>query len=294
MYDAVDDSHGMSNIDESPVLATTTKKEETLDSNNQDDAIAWPETLSSTSTSVDTTIHPLEIQRPSEHDDDGLAQSYPVRQTARARKTSGLEVHYDDGFSILRSHLQFSLMPTSQPTLSAPSSTHTSSTSLHALSEEGEIDQEHLAALPRAASAVSSHCGSRNRRISNPKPSSASRSHTAYTSNSDFPVYPDQSFVVLQPQPRSTRPATLLRTHSSNPSQNSILTAMSSAAKSSRDRRSPSLGSKTADNTPISSPGLFSPSASRPATAAEYSAGLSHSGSPRLHPTHPQIGRAHV
>jgi SNF1-activating kinase 1 len=284
-YDAVDDSHGMPNIHESAVRAAI--KEDAL-GNDVNHALIGPETLSSTSASATTMIHPLDTERSSAHKEVGLEASYPVRHSARPRKTSGSETHYDDGFSMLRAHLQFGLIPTSQPTLSAPSSTHTSSTSLHALSEEVEMDQEHLAALPRAASAMSAQSGTRNRRISNPKPSSSSRSHAAYTSNSDFPVYPDQSFAVLQPQPRSTRPATLLRTHSSNPSQNSLHTALSSAAKSSRDRRSPSLGSKTADNTPISSPGLFSPSASRPPTAVEYSAALSQSGSPRLHPTHLQ------
>ena len=285
-YEAVDDSHGIPNADESPVSAAP--KEYTLDHDDVNNAIVEPEKTSSTSTLLKTAIHPLENQHAPAHDVLSPAQYSPGWQSARARETNGSHSHHDDGFSMLRSHLQSGLMPTSQPTLSAPSSTHTSSTSLHALSEEGEMDQEQLAALPRAASARSAQSGSRNRRISNPKPSSASRSHTAYASNNDLPIYPDQSFAVLQPQPRSTRPATLLRTHSSNPSPNSLHTAMSSAAKSSRDRRSPSLGSKTADNTPISSPGLFSPSAPRPPTAAEPSAGLSQSGSPRLHPTHLQ------
>jgi serine/threonine protein kinase len=282
-YDAADHSHGMPDPDRFPVAATTKMEAENREDLEQ--VATAPETPSS---AINTTTNLLETQRPLEHDEVGQAQSYPVRQTARVRKTSGSEVHHDDGVSVLRAHLQSGLMPTSQPTLSAPSSSHTSSASLHALSEEGEMDQEHLGALPRSASAMSAHSGPRNRRISNPKPSSTSRSHTAFTSNSDFPVYPEQSFAVLQPQPRSTRPPALLRTHSSNPSQNSLHTAMPSAVRSSRDRRSPSLGSKTADNTPVSSPGLFSPSASRPPTSAEYHSGLPPSGSPHLHPTHLQ------
>ena len=283
---AAEDSMRMPNTVEAPVLAAA--KEAVTDSDALDNVVVEPETSSTTSASVETTIHPLDTQFASGHGELSSAESSPVRKSTTARKSQSLDVHHDDGLSILRSHLQAGLTSTSQPTLSAPSSTHTSSTSLHALSEEGEMDQGQLAALPRAASAWSTQSGFRNRRISNPKPSSTSRSHGAYISNSDFPIYPDQSYTVLQPQPRTTRPATLLRTHSSNPSQNSLHTGMSSAAKSSRDRRSPSLGSKTADNTPVSSPGLFSPSAPRPPPAAEYSAGLSQSDSPHLHPTHLQ------
>ena len=285
VYGFLDDDRDIAKLDELPVSAEI--RVDGLDSDYVDDATGGRKPSSSTSTSALTTAHLSDTQHAWGHDDFNLSHPSPVRQSVTARTISGSEVQHDDGFSMLRSHLQAGLMPNSQPTLSAPSSTHISSMSLHAYSEEGEMDQEQLAALPRAASTRSAQSRSRNRRISNPKPTSATRSHAAHT-NSEVPIYPDQSFAVLQPQPRSTRPATLLRTHSSNPSQNSLHTAMPSATKSSRDRRSPSLNIKTADNTPISSPGLFSPLASRPPTAAEYSAGLSQSGSPRLHPMHLQ------
>jgi SNF1-activating kinase 1 len=283
-YVAAEDSMRMLNTDKAPVSAAA---KEAVAGGDALDNVVGPETSSTTSASVEMTIHPLDTQFASGHVELSSTESSPVRKSAKARKSYSLDAHHDDGLSILRSHLQAGLTSTSQPTLSAPSSTHTSSTSLRALAEEGETDQGQLAALPRAASAWSTQSGFRNRRISNPKSSSTSRSHGTYTSNSDFPVYPDQSYAVLQPQPRSTRPATLLRTHSSNPSQNSLHIGMLSAAKSSRDQRSPSLGSRTADNTPISSPGLFSPSAPR-LPAAEYSAGLGQSDSPHLHPTHLQ------
>jgi serine/threonine protein kinase len=287
-YVATEESIGMPNTPEAPVLAATTEVA-TDGGGALENVVAAPETSSSTtSASVEATMHPLETQFAPGHWELSSAESSPVRHSARARKPYGLDGHHDDGLSILRSHLQANLTSTPQPALSAPSSTHTSSTSLRALSEESEMDQGQLAALPRAASAWSTQGGFRNRRISNPKSSSTSRSHGAYAPNSDFPIYPDQSYAVLQPQPRSARPATLLRTHSSNPSQNSLPTGMSPAAKTSRDRRSPSVGGKIADNTPISSPGLFSPAAPRPSTATEHNAGLPPSDSPHLHPTHLQ------
>src|SRR5271154_6248104 len=196
-YVAAEDSIGMPNTDEAPVSAAT--KEVVTDGGALYNVVVEPETSSTASASAETTIHPLDTQFASGHGEVSSAESSPVRQSAKARKSYGLDVHQDDGLSMLRSHLQVGLIPTSQPNLSAPSSTHTSSTSLHALSEEGEIDQQLLAALPRAASARSTQSGSRHRRISNPKPSSVSRSYAAYASNSEFPIYPDQSFAVLQP-----------------------------------------------------------------------------------------------
>ncbi|KAJ9355884.1 hypothetical protein DTO280E4_6287 [Paecilomyces variotii] len=91
----------------------------------------------------------------------------------------------------------------------------------------------------------------------------------------DFPVYPDQSYAVLQSQVHPT-PYPFLRSRSSYPVHSDI------SARYPNGR-----GARTAGNTPISSPGLFSSRSSRstPPYASDDEGRL---GSPYLHPTHLQ------
>lgn len=138
---------------------------------------------------------------------------------------------------------------------SLPASAPNSSQSLHALSEkDSDISGK---ALSRALSARTSHGQIRGRRTSHSK--SASLSNTK-RSAFDRPSYPDQSFAALQSQFHNARPNPPLRTRSSHPAQNLLYNDMSTWIGQARDRGSVSQGVKTADNTPMSSPGLFSSS----------------------------------
>ncbi|KAL1886249.1 hypothetical protein Plec18167_000178 [Paecilomyces lecythidis] len=91
----------------------------------------------------------------------------------------------------------------------------------------------------------------------------------------DFPVYPDQSYAVLQSQVHPT-PYPFLRSRSSYPVHSDI------SARYPNGR-----GARTAGNTPISSPGLFSSRSPR-STPPYASDDESRLGSPYLHPTHLQ------
>ncbi|KAL2371783.1 hypothetical protein RJ035_006156 [Blastomyces gilchristii] len=108
-------------------------------------------------------------------------------------------------------------------------------------------------------------------------------SHRAGHSVNDLPVYPDQSYAVLQSQVHPTRPQPHLRSRSSYPSPYPL--SASSPSWATRDSGSHVLGSRTTGNTPISSPGLFSSRSSHPSPpkTAEGRASFSY-----LHPTHLQ------
>ncbi|KAK4949795.1 hypothetical protein LTR10_011637 [Elasticomyces elasticus] len=62
----------------------------------------------------------------------------------------------------------------------------------------------------------------------------------------------------------STRPAHPLRTRSSHPAQNLLYNEMSVWMKQSREQQTVSDNTRTADNTPMSSPGLFNPDDPQP------------------------------
>ncbi|KAJ5585202.1 uncharacterized protein N7459_005002 [Penicillium hispanicum] len=137
-------------------------------------------------------------------------------------------------------------------------STRSSSSSLQALNEDYVVD------------ARSEH-GSIGR-----SPRRASRhSDTA----PDYPVYPDQSYASLQSQIHPTYQPPHLRSRSSYPSQPESATRFP-PARAARAAR-------TAGNTPISSPGLFSMRSPRttPPVGSDEEGWI---GSPYLHPTHLQ------
>lgn len=151
-----------------------------------------------------------------------------------------------------------------------PSSTQTSSNSLRSMGER-ETDHGTPAAtslVHRALSTKSTYGAARLRRPSHSKSLSHSLSTSKRSLNNDHPTYPDQSFAALQAQFPPSRPGPPLRTRSSHPAQNLLYNEMSTWAKPLRDRQAASQGTKTVDNTPISSPGLFNPEARVPSSSS--------------------------
>lgn len=133
-------------------------------------------------------------------------------------------------------------------------STRSSSSSLQALNEDTVVDarSEHgsVGRSPRRASRHSDH-------------------------QPDYPVYPDQSYASLQSQVHPTWQPPHLRSRSSYQSQTDSLPQISPRV------------ARTAGNTPVSSPGLFSMRFPR-TTPSLGSDDESWIGSPYLHPTHLQ------
>lgn len=135
---------------------------------------------------------------------------------------------------------------------SRASSTRSSSSSLQALNEDIVVDarSEHgsVARSPRRASRQSDH-------------------------QPEYPVYPDQSYASLQSQIHPTWQPPHLRSRSSYPTPSESL-----------PRIHPRV-TRTAGNTPVSSPGLFSMRSPRttPPIGSDDEGWI---GSPYLHPTH--------
>ncbi|OAL37204.1 hypothetical protein AYO20_03380 [Fonsecaea nubica] len=143
---------------------------------------------------------------------------------------------------------------------SLPSSTQNSSNSLKALAER-DVDRSPgsgASLINRALSTKSSHGQIRGRRTSHSKSFSTSFANSTRLSNNEHPTYPIQSFEALQAQFHAPRPTRPLRTRSSHPAQNLLYNEMSTWTRQGRERNSPSVqAAMTADNTPMSSPGLL-------------------------------------
>ncbi|KAL4868817.1 hypothetical protein BDV12DRAFT_93722 [Aspergillus spectabilis] len=137
-------------------------------------------------------------------------------------------------------------------------STRTSSSSLQALNENIVVDaRSERSTFTRATlSRRTSYMGQSD------------------TQSAEYPVYPDQSYAVLQSQIHPTYHPPFLRTRSSYPTEATPNPGQTRAAR-------------TAGNTPISSPGLFSvkPPGLTPSLESD---GDDHSSSSLLHPTHLQ------
>ncbi|KAJ9498376.1 hypothetical protein H2202_006063 [Exophiala xenobiotica] len=166
----------------------------------------------------------------------------------------------------------------------SPSSVQWSSESLRALSvHEGDrgtgtgpgssVGQHKLSTRP-------SQGQMRGRRPSHSK--SLSTSHSRLSTNLDHPRYPDQSFAALQANFTGHRPNPPLRTRSSHPAQNLVYNEMSTW-KPSRERQQGSHGTRTADNTPMSSPSLFNPDGRVPSASSltDLSPQLHHLQTPK-------------
>ncbi|OAX83386.1 CAMKK protein kinase [Emergomyces africanus] len=148
---------------------------------------------------------------------------------------------------------------------SRSSSTNTSSSSLLSLADHAGLEPAADYSSPYFGTSPSQHSSTpRAPETSNPPLSPLSEyptsSHRAGHSVNDLPVYPDQSYAVLQSQVHPTRIQPHLRSRSSNPSPYSI--PSSGPSWPPQDDGSRGQGSRTAGNTPISSPGLFSSLAS--------------------------------
>ncbi|PGH31513.1 CAMKK/ELM protein kinase [[Emmonsia] crescens] len=171
---------------------------------------------------------------------------------------------------------------------SRSSSTNTSSSSLLSLADHAGLEPATDYSSPYFGTSPSQHSSTpRAPETSNPPLSPLSEypilSHRAGHSVNDLPVYPDQSYAVLQSQVHPTRIQPHLRSRSSYPSPYPL--SSSGPSWPTRDAGSRGQGSRTAGNTPISSPGLFSSrtSPSSPPKTAEGRTSFSY-----LHPTHLQ------
>ena len=189
-----------------------------------------------------------------------------------------------DGYSSLRqAHNQFTF-PTYSSNTSRGSSTKTSSSSLQALNE-------HFGNDPRGNPGKTTTIREGVVHPSHTSPSSSMASDSMgysglyVNTGSDFPVYPDQSYAVLQSQvyPPPYQPPSL-RTRNSHPSHHSLHSDFTIPSRIPRDHSSPTQGSRTAGNTPVSSPGLFSGPSSR-TTPSDDGGRMS---ALYLHPTHLQ------
>lgn len=159
---------------------------------------------------------------------------------------------------------------------SRDSSAKNSSSSLQDLKEESEADR-HVGGGPSWSTGrglvarLSQHFDR-----SEPRPSSAQ----AVSVHGELPVYPNQSYAVLQSQVHPP-PYQPLRTRSSYPSQ-------SLSDRSPQDRGSVQPHTRTAGSTPVSSPGLFSVRTAQ-STTPPGPGEPTHLGSPYLHATHLQL-----
>lgn len=137
------------------------------------------------------------------------------------------------------------------------SSARTSTSSLQALNEDTVVDarSDRRPAMSRRTSGLS--------QSETPAP--------------DYPVYPDQSYASLQTQVHPTYQPPFLRSRT-HQTHHDI-----------RSRLAQSRAARTAGNTPVSSPGLFSFKSPRPASSTPVTADNgTRVSSPYLHPTHLQ------
>ena len=155
-----------------------------------------------------------------------------------------------DGQSILR-HPYHNLYSASS---SRNSSARTSTSSLQALNEDTIVDARSVRRPPMSRRTSDKH-------------------------SQDLPVYPDQSYASLQSQVHPTYQPPFSQPRSAQQSHHDI-----------RSRLAQSRAARTAGNTPLSSPGLFS--FKTPHSATPFGTDDdTRVGSPYLHPTHMQPPR---
>ncbi|PGH07820.1 CAMKK protein kinase [Blastomyces parvus] len=171
---------------------------------------------------------------------------------------------------------------------SRSSSTNTSSSSLLSLADHAGLEPATDYSSPYFGTSPAQHSATPKAPESSHPPLSPLSEHPtplhrAGHSVNDLPVYPDQSYAVLQSQVHPTRTQPHLRSRSSYPSPYPV--SSSGPPWPTRDAGSRAQGSRTTGNTPISSPGLFSSRSSNPSPpkTAEGRASFSY-----LHPTHLQ------
>ena len=155
--------------------------------------------------------------------------------------------------------------PSSRRSLRATNTSQQSSSgSLSTLAEQEDADDDALGTMRRAASTRVRQTPQQGRRHSKSQSMSQPVASLRRHLNSEHPGFPEQSLASLSPAPSySSRPRPPLRTRSSHPAQNILYTEMATTQNAQKDK-SHSLQIRTADNTPMSSPFLFSPNATRP------------------------------
>ncbi|KAE8375100.1 hypothetical protein BDV26DRAFT_23882 [Aspergillus bertholletiae] len=198
--------------------------------------------------------------KPREASESPQLSEFDVKQSVTRPPTAKLPLQNDLADSQTALRHPFSHLYHSSSTSRSPS-TRTSSSSLQALNEDAVVDaRSDLGAIGRA-----------------PLPRRSSHLGQSDTQSPEYPVYPDQSYAVLQSQIHPTYQHPSLRSRNSYPSRIEAL-----------GRFAPSRAARTAGNTPASSPGLFSvrsPLRSTSSLVSDDEGGIS---SPFLHPTHLQ------
>ncbi|ODH13939.1 CAMKK protein kinase [Paracoccidioides brasiliensis] len=174
---------------------------------------------------------------------------------------------------------------------SRSSSTNTSSSSLRSLADQAGLEPATDYSTSYFGTSPSQQSSSTLKAPEAPHPPLSplsehpTPSHPTENSVNDLPVYPDQSYAVLQSQVHPTRAQPYLRSRSSHPLPYPIPSVSSGPTWNLRESASRGQGSRIAGSTPISSPGLFSPQYANPSSLK--SAGVRTSFS-YLHPTHLQ------
>lgn len=202
------------------------------------------------------------------------------------QKSNPLVKDASDGYSLRQTQNQFTT-PAYSSNTSRGSSTKTSSSSLQALNE-------HVATDSRGNPCKTSNTSTITEGVvhsAQPSRQSSTSDHSykglhVNTGGIDFPVYPDQSYAVLQSQiyPTPYQPHSL-RTRGARPSHHSLHSDFTIPPRIPRGSTPPTQGSRTVGNTPVSSPGLFSGPIA-PTTHPRSSDDGLHP--PYLHPTHLQ------
>ncbi|PGG96600.1 CAMKK protein kinase [Helicocarpus griseus UAMH5409] len=174
---------------------------------------------------------------------------------------------------------------------SRSSSTNTSSSSLLSLADHAGLEPAADYSKSYFGTSPSQHSSTHRAPDSSHPPLSPlsehpTPSHRAGYSVNDLPVYPDQSYAVLQSQIHPTRAHPHLRSHSSYPFPYTVSSPSSGPSWPTRDTTSRGQGARTAGNTPISSPGLFTPHSSHSSSSPKSPEGRTSFS--YLHPTHLQ------
>lgn len=138
-------------------------------------------------------------------------------------------------------------------------STQSSSGSLQTLAEQESHNTDASTAVKRTTSTRVRQTPPAGRRHSKSASMSQPVTNFRRLMNNEHPVYPEQSLASLSPGLSNYVPRPhVLRTRSSHPAQSFLYGDMNTTNPGNKDRLGLPQNSRTADNTPMSSPGLFS------------------------------------
>ncbi|KIW67729.1 hypothetical protein PV04_06961 [Phialophora macrospora] len=237
-------------------------------------AITWaPEPRLSHGANAVETMDQSEEDRETGFDDNQTDLSQTVDTATNTQRNTPIAlsaqepaepVEDDDEFDVDASlHYGFAGSPALTPSVSQqyfPSSNQNSFTSLNSLTgrESDQVQRMGSPTINRTLMTRPSRSLNRGHRSSHSKSFSTSAA-TLKNVNNERPTYPAQSIEELRGHLHAPRPTRPLRTKSSLPAQNQMYNEMSLWTQQTRDRNSGNThGTRTADNTPMSSPGLRS------------------------------------